>query len=107
MKNCFFSIEFCSGGDGLYAKIPMKKGEVVAFYSGIRLNTSSLLMEKRYGHSDYRIRLNAEVDLDIPKGAESLEVYQATVGHKANHTFDPNLEWILVQHPRYLLNFFY
>ena len=64
-------------------------------------------MEKRYGHSDYRIRLNAEVDLDIPKGAESLEVYQATVGHKANHTFDPNLEWILVQHPRYLLNFYF
>ena len=58
-------------------------------------------MEEKYGHSDYRIRLNAEWDLDIPKGHESLEMYRATLAHKANHSFEPNVEWILFEHPRF------
>jgi histone-lysine N-methyltransferase SETD7 len=89
------------GGDGLFAKIDRPKGSVVAFYNGIRLNTSSILMSARYGKSDYRIRLNAETDLDIPKGFENVEIYSATLGHKTNHSFDPNCEWIIVEHPRF------
>ena len=58
-------------------------------------------MEQRYGHSDYRIRLNAEVDLDLPKGYENLDKYKATLAHKANHSFEPNAEWILFEHPRF------
>lgn len=93
--------ELPQGGDGLFAKQLRPKGSMLAFYNGIRLNTSSLLMEQRYGHSDYRIRLNAEVDLDIPKGYESLEKYCATLAHKANHSFQPNAEWLLFEHPRF------
>ncbi len=89
------------GGEGLFAKKSIAKGSVLSFYNGIRLNTASLLMEQRYGHSDYRIRLNAETDLDIPKGWESLDKYSATLSHKANHSFGPNVEWILFEHPRF------
>ena len=51
----------------------------------------------------YRCRLHAECDLDIPKGAEKLEVYKATLAHKANHSFNPNMEWIVLEHPRYFI----
>ena len=38
----------------------------------------------------FRIRLNAETDLDIPTNYRSLSDYCATLGHKANHSFRPN-----------------
>ena len=89
------------GGEGLFAKESMTKGSLLAFYNGIRLNTASVLLEQRYGHSDYRCRLNAETDLDLPKGFESLGKYCATLAHKANHSFESNCEWILFEHPRF------
>jgi len=89
------------GGEGLFCKQKRPKGSLVAFYNGIRLNSSSILMEERYGRSDYRIRLNANRDLDIPKGYESSSKYCATLAHKINHTFSPNAEWTLFEHPRF------
>ena len=71
------------GGEGLFCKQKRPKGSIVAFYNGIRLNSSSVLLEERYGRSDYRIRLNADRDLDIPKGYESSSKYCATLAHKA------------------------
>ena len=44
-----------------------------------------------------RIRLNADIDLDIPNGHQGLEKYCASLGHKANHSFVPNAEWALVE----------
>lgn len=38
----------------LFTRIFFNKGSVVSFYNGIRLNTSSVLMEQRYGPSMYR-----------------------------------------------------
>ena len=38
----------------LLTQIFFNKGSVVSFYNGIRLNTSSVLMEQRYGPSMYR-----------------------------------------------------
>ena len=42
------------GGEGLFTKQKRPKGSILALYNGIRLNTSSVLLEQRYGHSDYR-----------------------------------------------------
>lgn len=89
------------GGDGLFAKEKLSRHTVVALYNGIRLNTRSILLEQKFGHSDYRVRLNAETDLDLIKGHESVDVYCATLAHKANHSFEPNVEWILFEHPRF------
>ena len=73
----------------------LPKGSIVAFYNGIRLNSSSVLLEERYGRSDYRIRLNADRDLDIPKGYESSSKYCATLAHKAHRfRFEIFILWI-------------
>ena len=50
--------------------------------------------------SDYRIRLNGDWDMDIPKGYHQLRQYCATLAHKANHSFTPNVEWGIFEHPR-------
>ena len=64
--------------------------------------------EIRYLSSSYvlylfqhRIRLNADLDLDIPHAHIDLDKYCATLGHKANHSFVANAEWALVEHPRF------
>ena len=51
--------------------------------------------------SDYRIRLNGDWDMDIPKGYHQLKQYCATLAHKANHSFTPNVEWGIFEHPRF------
>ena len=46
-------------------------------------------------------RLTGDTCLDIPKGAESLERYRATLGHKACHSFLPNAAFAELYHPRF------
>ena len=48
-----------------------------------------------------RIRLNADIDLDIPNDCIRLDQYCATLSHKVNHSNQPNMEWVLVEHPRF------
>lgn len=57
--------------------------------------------EERRSHSDYRIRLNGDFDLDIPEELTSIEEYCATLAHKANHSFEPNGVWSVFEHPRF------
>ena len=47
------------------------------------------------------IRLNSQVDLDIPLELSSTSAYSATLGHKANHSFKPNAKWGRIEHPRF------
>ena len=51
--------------------------------------------------SNYRIQLNSEMDLDIPDTCIETSVYNATLGHKANHSFTPNGTFDLFEHPRF------
>ena len=87
------------GGEGLFSKKDVTGKRLICLFNGIRLNVASL--HAKYGESDYRIRLNADVDLDIPDGAQNLGQYCATLGHKANHSNLPNAEWAIVEHPRF------
>ena len=87
------------GGEGLFAKKDIPQKNLVCLFNGVRLKTAALYA--KLTESDYRIRLNADVDLDIPKGSENLSEYCATLGHKANHSNVPNAEWALVEHPRF------
>lgn len=88
------------GGEGLYAKRDIKKREIVALYNGIKIKTSTYASE-HMPRSDYRIRLNGDIDMDIPKGYHLSTEYCATLAHKANHSFTPNSEWSLFEHPRF------
>ena len=87
------------GGEGLFAKKDIPKKNLLSLYNGVRLSTATLYA--KYSSSDYRIRLNADVDLDIPSGSERLSQYCATLGHKVNHSLNDNAEWALVEHPRF------
>ena len=87
------------GGEGLFAKKDIPKKNLLCLYNGVRLSTATLYA--KYSSSDYRIRLNADVDLDIPSGSERLSQYCATLGHKINHSLNDNAEWALVEHPRF------
>jgi len=88
------------GGEGLYAKRDIEYKEVVALYNGIKFKSSTYASE-HMPRSDYRIRLNGDLDMDIPKGYHLTSQYSATLAHKANHSFVPNCEWTLFEHPRF------
>jgi len=88
------------GGEGLFAKRDIERREVVALYNGIKVKTGTYASE-HMPRSDYRIRLNGDIDMDIPKGYHQLGQYCATLAHKANHSFTPNVEWGLFEHPRF------
>jgi len=88
------------GGEGLFAKKDIEKREIVALYNGIKVKTSTYAAD-HMPRSDYRIRLNADIDMDIPNGFEQTEKYCATLAHKTNHSFTPNCEWTLFESPRF------
>jgi len=88
------------GGEGLYAKKDIDAKEIVALYNGIKIRTSTYASD-HMPRSDYKIRLNGDIDMDIPLGYHKLANYCATLAHKANHTFSPNVEWTLFEHPRF------
>ena len=37
--------------------------------------------------------------MDIPPEYISIKNYKATLGHKINHSFDPNCRWDIIEHP--------
>ena len=87
-------------GEGLFAREDLPAKTLVALFAGVRLKASSLESRDR-PRSDYRIRLNADLDLDIPDHSLSTSVYCATLGHKANHSFLPNATFDIIDHPRF------
>ena len=104
--------------EGLFVKRNIKKGELISFYSGY-LNTCAalldhLLMDRRVGRSINRLNQNAlavydtlqpektfhKLCITVPLEFSSLEKYQGTLGHKANHSPDPNAKITLYStHP--------
>ena len=39
--------------------------------------------------------------LDIPAWATSTAAYCASLAHKANHSFDPNCQFVVFDHPKF------
>ena len=95
------------------------QGTVVAFYNGVRVanqvsrpqacsRSKGLLIlahltfqQDDYKLSAFRVRLNEEADLDIPPHLRSLKEYCASLAHKLTHSFRPNCELDLFEHPRF------
>ena len=84
-------------GEGLFALQDLPSHSLVSLYAGVRLSS----VRARQHGSDYRIRLTADKDLDIPDSCRGLDRYRATLAHKANHSFSPNTVWDLMEHPRF------
>jgi len=99
-KVCVGQSNLPQGGEGLFAKKAIGLKEILAIYNGIKIKTSTYASE-HMPRSDYRIRLNGDMDMDIPNGFQSTDQYCATLAHKANHSFSPNCEWTLFESPRF------
>jgi hypothetical protein len=85
-------------GEGLFALKPINAGQVVALFNGVRVLCPR---NDQTEWSEYRIRLNGEWDLDVPADSRSTEQYRATLGHKANHSFNNNTKWSRIDHARF------
>jgi len=92
------------GGEGLYAVRNITKGEIVAFYNGVRLPYQPGQSEV-WESSGYKIFVNADHTsgerIDLPGDLIHLTHYCATLGHKMNHSFDYNCEEWFADHPRH------
>jgi histone-lysine N-methyltransferase SETD7 len=100
---------------GLFLKRAVIAGEVVAFYSGFIIHCESSLraLDRRELSNDAEHERNMyNLALDLPGEEENLcidiptdmgnnvSMYNATLGHKVNHSFEPNSEFILFSaHP--------
>lgn len=104
-------VEVCTskvpgGGDGLFAKVDIPAGTLVAYYNGLRMKAGDAkLFEQSTGYSIYlewdtELRKTSDV-LDIAPQYQSTEHYTSTLAHKTNHSFKPNCDWVHAQHPCY------
>merc|ERR1712038_994202 len=94
--------------EGLYAKIKIEPNTTLAFYNGRRIKPKS---KDDFDHPDweksaYKIfdpsRKNGTIDIPTePINYRLLSNYCATLGHKTNHSFLPNAEFVVYDHPKY------
>lgn len=85
-----------NAGEGLFAKIQFHAGDLICLYNGIRYRSA-----RGDEGSDYCIKLNSEIDIDIPPEFTDTQSYCATSGHKCNHSFLPNAKWATLDHVRF------
>jgi len=95
--------------DGLFAVRSILSGEVLSFYSGYIINCDSSLRaldrrdlsdEEEHVRNMYNMALDLEegdnLCIDIPPElGNDVNRYNATLGHKVNHSFQPNSEFVL------------
>lgn len=94
------------GGTGLFARVPLERGLVVAYYNGVRLPVD-VANGRSWADNEYTISLYSEEQddddeataLDLP--AAMLSSYSATLGHLVNHSDHPNIEFEFCIHPRF------
>ena len=93
------------GGEGLFAKIKIETGTVIAFYNGKRIKPRSW---EDQDHPDWDVNAYKIFDpsrkngtIDIPMSYRDLTVYCASLAHKTNHSFLPNAEFVTFDHPRW------
>ena len=91
------------GGEGLFARRKMMKGEVVAFYNGILVSHEEV-DAREWALNANTISLDDDWVIDVPPDASDLESYRASLGHKANCQITQDLnnsKYDLFTHPRF------
>ena len=89
--------------DGLFARKKIEKNVVVAFYNGIRIlpNTSDSKTWDEDGYKIFDPSTKPNGTIDIPAKFRHLKEYCASLAHKTNHSFIPNTEFVVFDHPRW------
>lgn len=99
------STEGEDAGEGLFARIDLPAMCVVSWYNGIK-QADAVTERKPWRDNSNTIALDEEkgVDIDVPPEFSTLPTYAASLGHKANHSFDTqkrNAKYDHAQHPRF------
>jgi len=87
-------------GEGLFSLISADAGEVMSFYNGIRIKHQEV-DARDWKYNDNTISLDDEIVIDVPEPWCHTQHYRASLGHKANHSFDPNCKYDRFDHPRF------
>jgi len=91
--------------DGLFARKDIPKNTVLAFYNGVRIDPENSSGEDQdWGADSYKIfdpSSDPQGTIDIPEQFRSLVNYCAALAHKTNHSFVPNSEFMVYDHPRW------
>ena len=85
-------------GEGLFARRNIKKGGLVALFSGARKRH---FRNETFEWSDYCIKVDENCSIDIPDFYIDAGHYSATLAHKACHSFKPNSRFDSLYHPRF------
>ena len=96
--------EISGAGDGLFARRDLPAGAVVAYYNGLKIEHG----EQYSSDSDCNYEIYVDWNfteksafVDIPLACVDAEDYCASLAHKANHSFDPNVQFVSAAHPRF------
>ena len=79
-------------GDSLFAKRDFSKGELIGYYTGFwyvenEINWSNMTDSEQWDFHKNLIRLEDNLDINVPKDYWNITKYKATLGHKVNHSF--------------------
>lgn len=92
-------------GEGLFARIDLPAGVCVSFYNGVKQTEAETERRHwRYNGNCIALDESAGLDIDVPQQLATTDHYCASLGHKANHTFDrrrQNCEYGHYYHPRF------
>jgi len=89
--------------DGLHVQNHVEPNTILAFYNGQKLTSEEMRDAPSWDDNAYRIfdptRKNGTID--IPKNFINYDNYKASLAHKTNHSFLPNAELVVFDHPRF------
>ena len=93
--------EIENAGEGVFASRDIPANTVVCFYHGIYLGMGQGSPQEC---CDYQIYLDwysapDSPALDIPPSAQAYSDYKASLGHKVNHSWQPNCMYTKYEHP--------
>ena len=91
-----------AAGEGLFSVRQIDSDTTFAFFNGVRKRNNSV-RESNVEFSDYAVKVDHSLSLDIPLEYTPLTRYRATLGHKACHAFisRANAEFKPTFHPRF------
>ena len=80
----------------------IEKNTIIAFYNGIRIlpNSSESKTWDEDGYKIFDPSTKPNGTIDIPTKFRELSNYSASLAHKTNHSFIPNTEFVVFDHPR-------
>merc|ERR1711976_175720 len=91
-------------GDGVFLTRDVEANTAVSFFNGIRITKNDVFSWNPFKKSSvYLVETTDEtgndVFLDIPQNYVSWKKYQASAGHKINHSKSPNVAYTECEHP--------